>query len=100
MKAYQKPFTRCIEEGTFIVNQEGELLNSKNEWHQPKLIRTTILQGGAEMAGGSLLPHQQAVRQDELPAVRARSVNVVENSGEPGGSTRDTRQSMTRRGGQ
>ena len=25
---------------------------SKNEWRQPKIIRTTILQGGAEMAGG------------------------------------------------
>ena len=35
-----------------MVNHEGEVLNSKNEWRQPKIIRTTILQGGAEMAGG------------------------------------------------
>ena len=40
-----------MEEGTFVLNHEGEVLNSKNEWRQPKIIRTTILQGGAEMAG-------------------------------------------------
>ena len=51
VKEYSKPLTRVIEEGTFIVNYKSELFNSKNEWHQPKIIRTTILQGGAEMAG-------------------------------------------------
>ena len=30
------------------------MLNSKNEWHQPKIIRTTITQGGAEVAGGEI----------------------------------------------
>ena len=40
----------CVEEGTYIANHKGELLNSKSEWHQPKLIRTTtrVVQGGAE----------------------------------------------------
>ena len=28
------------------------MLNSKNVWRQPKIIRTTILHGGAEIAGG------------------------------------------------
>ena len=56
LKAYKKPFTMCVEEGTYITNHQGELLNSKSEWHQPKLIRTTttVVQGGADSlrAGG------------------------------------------------
>ena len=56
LKAYKKPFTMCVEEGTYIANHQGELLNSKSEWHQPKLIRTTttVVQGGADSlrAGG------------------------------------------------
>ena len=56
LKAYKKPFTMCVEEGTYIANHRGELLNSKSEWHQPKLIRTTttVVQGGADSlrAGG------------------------------------------------
>ena len=36
-----------------IINHEGEILNTKTEWHQPKIIKTTILRGGAEMAGGN-----------------------------------------------
>ena len=31
-----------------------EILNSKNEWHQPKIIRTTVVQSGAEMIGGEV----------------------------------------------
>ena len=46
----------CVEEGTYIANHQGELLKSKSEWHQPKLIQTTttIVQGGADSlrAGG------------------------------------------------
>ena len=53
----KSPFTRLVEEGTFISNHEGELLNSKNEWHQAKIVRTTtkVIQGGAELLrhGGS-----------------------------------------------
>ena len=50
LKAYKKPFTMCVEEGTYISSHKGELLNSKSEWHQAKLIRTTtsVVQGGAE----------------------------------------------------
>ena len=40
----------CVEEGTFISSHKGELLNSKSEWHQAKVIRTTtrVVQGGAD----------------------------------------------------
>ena len=40
LKAYKKPFTRLVEEGTFITSHRGELLNSKSEWHQAKVVRT------------------------------------------------------------
>ena len=36
MHVYKKPFTRLVEEGTYITSHEGELLNSKNEWHQAR----------------------------------------------------------------
>ena len=51
LKAYRKPLTRLVEEGTYISSHEGELLNSKNEWHQAKLVRTTtrVIQGGADV---------------------------------------------------
>ena len=51
LKAYKKPFTRLVEEGTYISSHQGELLNSKNEWHQAKIVRTTtrVVQGGAEL---------------------------------------------------
>ena len=54
LKAYKKPFTRLVEEGTYISSHQGELLNSKNEWHQAKLVRTTtrVIQGGAELLRG------------------------------------------------
>ena len=51
LKSYKKPFTRLVEEGTFIASHNGELLNSKSEWHQAKVVRTTtqVVQGGAEV---------------------------------------------------
>ena len=51
LKAYKKPFTMLVEEGTYISNHKGELLNSKSEWHQAKIIRTTaqVNQGGADL---------------------------------------------------
>ena len=51
LKTYRKPFTRLVEEGTYISSHRGELLNSKNEWHQAKILRTTtrVVQGGAEV---------------------------------------------------
>ena len=44
-------YTRLVEEGTFIASHNGELLNSKSEWHQAKVVRTTtqVVQGGAEV---------------------------------------------------
>ena len=40
-----------VEEGTYISSHKGELLNSKNEWHQAKIIRTAtrVIQGGADL---------------------------------------------------
>ena len=32
LKAYKKPFTMLVEEGTYVSSHKGELLNSKNEW--------------------------------------------------------------------
>ena len=58
LRAYKKPFSRLVEEGTFITSYRGELLNSKSEWHQAKVVRTRteVVQGGAEVvqqrAGG------------------------------------------------
>ena len=51
MKSYRKPVTKCVEEGTYIANHQGEVLNSKSEWHQAKIIRTTtkVVQGGTEV---------------------------------------------------
>ena len=52
MKAYRNALTMCVEEGTLICSHEGEILNSKSEWHQAKVIRTSVqvVQGGAEVA--------------------------------------------------
>ena len=51
LKSYKKPFTRLVEEGTFIASHNGELLNSKSEWHQAKVVRTIaqVIQGGADV---------------------------------------------------
>ena len=55
LKAYKKPFTRNVEEGTYIANHEGIILNSKSEWHQPQIVRTrtTVVQGGADQHTGA-----------------------------------------------
>ena len=43
IKAYKKPFIRNVEEGTFIANHNGEILNST-----PNLrTKTTFIQEGA-----------------------------------------------------
>ena len=55
VRADNKPVIRQTEEGTFMINIKGELLNSKTEWHQPKLIRTTINTGGVELAEGKIV---------------------------------------------
>ena len=50
LKSYKKSFTKCVEEGTLIANHYGEVMNSKSEWHQAKVVRTTtrVVQGGAD----------------------------------------------------
>ena len=42
---------RLVEEGMYIMSHKGELLNSKSEWHQAKVVRTRtqVVQGGAEV---------------------------------------------------
>ena len=77
VKSYRKPLTRIIEEGTFIINHEGEVLNSKNEWHQPKIIRTTITQGGAELAGGEVRRTASVMCVETAPAAAASNPSVM-----------------------
>ena len=79
LKAYKKPFTMCVEEGTYISSHRGELLNSKSEWHQAKLIRTTtrVIQGGADSlreqaAGGRAGGGGQRERDQPREQGRAR----------------------------
>ena len=38
-----------------MINVGGELPNSKTECHQPRIIRTTVHTGGADMAGGRIV---------------------------------------------
>ena len=38
-----------------MVIVKGKLLNSKTEWHQPKIVRTAIHSDGAELAGGRIV---------------------------------------------
>ena len=51
LKAYQNILTRLVDEGTHIRKYDGPILNSKSEWHQPKIIRNVIIQGGSENVG-------------------------------------------------
>ena len=68
LKAYKKPFTRLVEEGTYISSHQGELLNSKSEWHQAKVIRTTtrVTQGGAEVIQHAA-PGKENIYQNQGP---------------------------------
>ena len=43
-------FTTLADEGTNIAKHAAPVLNSKTEWHQPKIIRNIIIQGGVEVA--------------------------------------------------
>ena len=54
-KAYEKLFTRSIEEGIYIANYDGIILNWKCEWHQPQKVRTktTVIQVGADQYTGA-----------------------------------------------
>ena len=44
--------TRNIDDWIFKVKYQGEVLKFTNILHQPKIIRTTVVQGGADMVGG------------------------------------------------
>ena len=53
-------------------------MNSKNEWHQPKIIRTTITQGGAELAGGEIRrTNVMSVESAPAAAINQPSVRSV-----------------------
>ena len=103
VKSYRKPLTRIIEQGTFIVNNEGEVLNSKNKWHQPKIIRTAITQGGAELAGGEIR-RTSVMSVESAPAVATsqpsvRSVVTVSAAAASQGNTRRATRASTRTSG-
>ena len=80
VKAYNKPITRQTEEGTFMMYIEGELLNSKTEWHQPNIVRTTIYTGGEELAGGRVLSSPQ----DGSQSTQGTIASVSAEDGGPG----------------
>ena len=89
LKAYQKVLTRLVDEGTNLISHDGPILNSKTEWHQPKIIRNIIIQGGAETAGVPMgrrpSPSPQTAPASITPA------NNVASSAPTGVSTRSTR---------
>ena len=41
LKSYNRAFTKCVVERTYISSHKGEVLSSKSEWHQAKIVRTT-----------------------------------------------------------
>ena len=72
LKAYQKVLTRLVDEGTNLTKHKGSILNSKTEWHQPKIVRNVIIQGGAEAVRGNMGP-----RPNHPPLTPAPAVNVA-----------------------
>ena len=71
---------KLLEEGSFIVNDQGKVLNSKNKWRQLKIIRITIQQGGDEMMEGVTF-HQagnsRSVNLNVTSVVRRSSTDVT-----------------------
>ena len=59
-----------------MVNIKGEILNSKTEWHQPKIVGTNIHTGGAELAGGRIVSSpvdgSQRTQENTPPPPRRR----------------------------
>ena len=51
LQAYRSILTRLVDEGTHVGKYLGHIPNSKSEWHQPKIIRNVIIQGGSENVG-------------------------------------------------
>ena len=75
LESILEPFTICVEEGTYITNHQGEVLNSKSEWHQLKLIQktTTVVQGEAYSlrAGGGRAGGEQGGDDAYNPGIKA-----------------------------
>ena len=101
LKAYKKPFTKCVEEGALIANHEGELLNSKSEWHQAKIIRTTtsVVQGGADALREQQQHHQQQGGQGSQGS-QAREGSQARQDGHRGRTEQEPRVTSRRTRGQ
>ena len=65
LKAYQSILTRLVDEETSIKKYRGTILNSKSEWHQPKIIRNVIIQRGADTLG--LRPQNSPQIETNIP---------------------------------
>ena len=98
LKAYQQVFTRLVNEGTNLNSHNGQILNSKTGWHQPKIIRNIIIQGGAEQASSNM-GRRPSPSPPTGPAI-ATPVNTVPASSTTGVSSRSTRSSTRRAMGQ
>ena len=73
LKAYQSILTRLVDGGTHIRKYQGPILNSKSEWHQPKIIRNVIIQGGSENIGRNMgLRPQHSPQQLRSPRKTTR----------------------------
>ena len=86
LKAYQKVLTRLVDEGTNFNSHNGPILNSKSEWHQPKIIRNVIIQGGAEAVRANM-----GLRPNSSPPTTSGVRNVDQNI-QTQESARDKRQ--------
>ena len=78
LKAYKKAFNKCVEEWTYISNHGGEIMNSKSEWHQAKVVRVTsnVVQGGADVLGqleGGGRQGGAPVQEPRAPGTRSRT---------------------------
>jgi hypothetical protein len=49
IRKYKAPLDRQADEGTNMAFAKGSIINSKMQWHQPKLTRTVVVRGGAEI---------------------------------------------------
>ena len=77
-----------------------EVIHSKNDWHQPKIIRTTITQVGAELVGGEIR-RTSVMSVESAPAAATsqpsvRSVVTVPAAAASQGNTRTPTRASTR----